>query len=382
MYLLNDKTYSVKPSLPGLPVDEIAPGYYNLFKTKMGFMWSPIEPFEINHRVYGSSIKMAPRILNSYKERKGIVTSAMFSGLKGSGKSLLMKRCAIDFVAEGGIVIVINEPFCGTEFNEFVQTIKQPVMFIIDEFEKVYDDKSARNALLSLLDGTVRTHALFILTSNEKLRSYRSNNMEFFHNRPSRIYYSIEFETVDMEAIHEFLDDQLTNPERKEEVLDFIDLFREFNMDMLSILVKEVNSNPDLKVRQLAHFLNIKPDSSMGRMEFKWSLIWKRADGVEVDVTSNTRGINPSRIAAFLGDEEDHLNVMVSHSAFLVEFENEDGETETKYERHGYDEYWSRDNAEMEKHDKHNYSFTRDGFTLNVNIHKPKYRKPDTISLL
>lgn len=382
MYVINGETYSMKPQFAGVAVDHIEPGYYTLTQTKFGFFWSPAEPFQINHKVYGNSIKLAPRILKSYWDRPGIITSALFNGLKGSGKSLLMKRIAMDFVEQGGVVMIINDPFCGTDFNEFVQGIKQPVLFLIDEFEKTYQDKNALNQLLSLLDGTVRTHAMFILTSNSKPSSSRGDKFEFFHNRPSRVYYSVEFSSVDMDAIQEYLDDNLQDLGRKEEVLDFIDLFNEFNMDMLNILVKEVNNNPDLTVKELSEFMNIKPDTKMSRLEYKWQLTYKTECGKKLDLTDKCRGIYPIRLAEFLADN-DSLNVMVSMNHFSETRQDELGEEVTHYFRgESYDEYWTLSNSDLKKVSPVEYQVTHGDFTLDIRVHKPKYRKQQTFSLL
>jgi len=61
-------------------------------------------------------------------------------GEKGSGKTLLAKYISIAAAKERGIpTIVINHPFHGDEFNLFMQSIQEPVIVLMDEFEKIHD---------------------------------------------------------------------------------------------------------------------------------------------------------------------------------------------------------------------------------------------------
>jgi SpoVK/Ycf46/Vps4 family AAA+-type ATPase len=162
-----------------------------------------IDPFEINHKLYGNTTRDANRILQTFKDRTAS-TGVLLTGLKGSGKTLLTKSNSLKAAEDDIPTIVVNQPFCGDEFNSFIQAIHQPAVVLFDEYEKVYFKPNNQEQLLTLLDGVYPSQKLFLLTCNDKWRI--NENMR---NRPGRIYYMLEFAGLDADFIQEFCEDNL-----------------------------------------------------------------------------------------------------------------------------------------------------------------------------
>lgn len=272
-FLTRPNGYYIADDLSKLIIPSAPAGFYsvNFDKDSNQFFLSPASPFTIFHKVYGKSDQWAQRIINTYFERSDKSTAAAFVGEKGSGKSLLLKRICINFVeAHKGIVIIVDRPYSGTEFNQFLQSINQPKIVVIDEFEKVYNEAEPRNAMLSLLDGTWPQHTLFLMTANTSLYGH---HLEYFSNRPGRVYFNIEFKSLDLDLLKEYMHDNLEDQSRTNEILEFVSKFSKFNIDMLSVLIKEMNQYPDESIESLTEILNIKAQVNHDTIEFKVRVI-------------------------------------------------------------------------------------------------------------
>ena len=167
----------------GLPVQNYMVDYNEMTKE---YSLSVISDFKLPKKVYGDIKKKADRIINTFQERS-MSTGVHFDGVKGSGKSMLAKYTSSIAASFGIPTIVVNKPYCGDEFNRFVQSIDGEAVIIFDEFEKVYD-WGEQDKILTLFDGVFPSKKLFILTTNNSGRV-----SEFLKNRPGRIYYSFSF---------------------------------------------------------------------------------------------------------------------------------------------------------------------------------------------
>lgn len=301
---------TIAPDFSGIAIDRVPSGYYRVaVSQQMGWHLIPVEPLNTPPKVYGSLLKHVPRIKQVFAERVGVPTTLMLEGLKGSGKSLMMKTIAKEFVEEeDGIVLLCNAPYAGDDFFEFLQSISQKKIVLMDEFDKVYNQKEDRNKILTLLDGLYASHTMFILTMNA---SSHSSAFEFFHNRPGRVFFNIKFKGVDYDAIQAYLEDCLDNQERLPEVMQFVKRFTEFNMDMLGTLVREINALPGAELEEIATYLNVKPDLSLDDVSFD---IKVERNGLDVTKILRISAISDRYIRNFLKtigtNDVAHLNFM------------------------------------------------------------------------
>ena len=267
-YFQQPGVITIAPDFSGIALDRVPAGYYRIAASQeMGFYLAAVEPLQVAEKIYGNLLEHLPRIEAAFAEQTDKPLSVMLEGLKGSGKSLLMKTLAKRFVEnEGGIVLMCNAPFTGDAYFEFLQKITQKKIVLMDEFDKVYKEKDDRNNILTLLDGNFSSHTMFVLTMNANLSS---GNFEFFHNRPGRVMFNIKFAGVPEEAIRSYAEDHLNDKDKVIEVVQFVKRFTDFNMDMLGKLINEINYCPDLTLEQITTYLNVKPDLSLDDVFFQ-----------------------------------------------------------------------------------------------------------------
>jgi hypothetical protein len=210
------------------------------------------EDFTIPNKIYGNSEILSDRYVHTFKNSNKSM-GILLTGLKGTGKSLTAKLTAIKADIP---VILVTEQFKGEEFKSFLNGIKQSVSIFIDEFEKVYHEKNAQNSLLSLLDGIFECKKMFIFTSNmvEKIN-------EYMLNRPGRIRYLAEYESLDESVINEVIEDMLSDKSKRDELLDVINILGNISMDSLVGIIGEINMYGET-AKTVVKYLNIRPEDS------------------------------------------------------------------------------------------------------------------------
>ena len=241
------------------------------------FFLEKIDGFEIKGKVYGDTIRNTRRVLNTFEDRPA-TTGIMLAGEKGSGKSLLAKMISAEGAKKGYPTIVINAPWCGDEFNAFMQQIDQPTIILFDEFEKVYD-RDDQESILTLLDGVFPSKKLFVLTCNDKFRI--DSHMR---NRPGRIFYMLDFKGLESDFITEYCEDNLNDTKHIPQIIKIAMMFDQFNFDMLKALIEEMNRYGETP-QEAMKMLNAKPEFG-GDSRYAITLA---VDGVEI--TKDKMGI-------------------------------------------------------------------------------------------
>lgn len=266
--------------------DQLPAATYTVKFDKMGgcFYLEAIEGFEIKGKVYGDTKRTADRVLNTFKDRTAS-TGIMLTGEKGSGKTLLAKMLSLDAQAVGIPTIVINQPWCGEDFNAFIQMIEQPTVILFDEFEKVYD-REDQEKMLTLLDGVYPSKKLFVLTCNDK---WRVN--EHMRNRPGRIYYMLDYKGLDNDFIIEYCQDNLKNKSHIQTICKIAMMFGQFNFDMLKAMVEEMNRY-DESPQEVMRMLNTRPEFG-DEAKYKVTLQPKGVDIPEEHIESTEWVGNP-----------------------------------------------------------------------------------------
>lgn len=231
--------------------DVLPVGTYTVNQSLRGFYFSKIEDFELPGKLYGNTHRHADKILNTFKSRPN-ATGTLLNGEKGSGKTMLAKLISIRGREQGIPTVVINSPYCGEDFNQFMQSVNQPLIIIFDEFEKVFNEEQ-QAASLTLFDGVYPSKKLFLLTVNDK---YSVN--KHMRNRPGRIFYLIDYTGLDADFVREYCQENLNDQTHTESMCRLVMFFDAFNFDMLKAMVEEMNRYNE-SPHQVLEMLNAKP---------------------------------------------------------------------------------------------------------------------------
>lgn len=226
----------------GVDIDVIPAGTFGVGVTMEGtFYLYPKNDMEIPSVTYGDTDDKSERIIKTFLSRKGKNTGILLEGTKGSGKTLQAKMLSVALRKIGIPTISIGSPFNGEGFINFMSQIKQPIMVMVDEFDKLYAEKEHQDGLLTLLDGVGGYDKLFVLTKNDGYVS------EFLRNRPSRIFYSFSYKKLPKSTLDDYL---AKNLENKVFLADFETLYNlssDLNFDVIQSLVEELNRYPNDK---------------------------------------------------------------------------------------------------------------------------------------
>lgn len=162
----------------------------------------------VPERVYGDIMARVDKSFEAYSYRDRN-TGILLSGERGMGKTLFI-RIAINRALNMGMpVIMLKKTDALSGIIETINSITQPVLIVMDEFEKNFKIESENSdgsdgsqmEFLTMLDGLGSCEKrLFIASVNDtdKLN-------EFLLNRPGRFYYHFEFPALSDKECTEYL---------------------------------------------------------------------------------------------------------------------------------------------------------------------------------
>ena len=114
--------------------DRIPAGTYDVNFDPMGGYSLSVRPnFKTTEKVYGNHLQMVDRMLDRYNKIDGNF-GTILGGRKGTGKSMTARVVSEKLLEQGIPTILVTENTPG--LPRFLQSIEQPVLILIDEFEK------------------------------------------------------------------------------------------------------------------------------------------------------------------------------------------------------------------------------------------------------
>ena len=224
-------------------------------RTNEIFLEKISDGFTFGFKLYGVDDVLIKHVVDTYtyqSVKKNI--GVLLNGAKGTGKTVTAKVMANKL---GLPVIICDTPYPG--LSRFLASINHDCVFFFDEFEKNFrakcdNEDCAGEDLLSIMDGVFNNDFchVFLLTTNE----LKVNNNLI--SRPSRIRYLKSFGSVISEDIlNEFIDDNLNYPERKNDIMTFINSLEMVTIDIVKTIVEEVNIH-NCDVKEFSNFFNVR----------------------------------------------------------------------------------------------------------------------------
>lgn len=103
--------------------------------------------------------------------------------------------------------------------------------------------------------GAANSHHLFLLTCNQT-----KNVSDYLLNRPSRIYYRKEYDSIPDDVVAEIIECELLNKSLKKEFNEVLDKMPVVTYDILMSLLKEVNlyNQSPLECAKMMNFVSEK----------------------------------------------------------------------------------------------------------------------------
>lgn len=250
-YSQTEGNFDVIPSLDN--------GIYQIHQNAMTgeiYLEKIAEEFGFGFKLYGIDETLVSHVIDTYnKQETKRNIGVLLNGAKGTGKTVTAKVLCNKL---GLPVIIVDGPING--LPSFLAGINHDCVFLFDEFEKNFrfkdddDNDCAGESLLSIMDGLYNNNHchIFILTTNE----LRVNDNLL--SRPSRIRYLKSFgEVIDRSILEEYVEDNLKDKDRKEEIMDFIDSLTIATIDIVKSIVDEVNIH-NCGVEDFKDIFNVK----------------------------------------------------------------------------------------------------------------------------
>lgn len=259
--------------------DSLPNGFYEVVEIPFqGLKLADSSPItKPNFKIYGDNAHRIERIFKrlSFSQRQGNNNSGvLLSGIKGSGKTILLRELAAEANSMGYPVITVNSAFGG--LNSFIGSIKQPCVFLFDEFEKTFDTPQDQNNLLTLIDGAEGKNGhLFVFAINN-----RNKVSDYFFNRPGRIHYHYRYDLLDEELIKEYLTDNIEDGSQLGKALHLCKQIS-CTYDVLQAICYEINTGCDVN--------NILSTINTESKEY-FDIVVKLKDGKEITTYSNSKG--------------------------------------------------------------------------------------------
>ena len=194
-----------------------------------------------------SDEKFMDKVINTYNKTDKLTTGVLFSGLKGSGKTLMAKKTA---VKSNLPIIVINGVVRPNDIESFFSQVSDDVCIIMDELDKNW----YLPALLGFFDGVKQTcKKLILCTANEE-----KDIDKYLNDRCSRIRYKRTFKSISKNIAKTVLMKYFDTEEAADGAAEFCcSAMSVVSYDNIVVFGEEYKNNPDSSFDEILNDLNI-----------------------------------------------------------------------------------------------------------------------------
>lgn len=245
---------TIKPKIEGLSYELISGKVYDLKYNRMegkpylaenGNLNMPKKLYKLDED--NNFIKRVLTYFNS--ENANQTTGVLLAGTKGTGKTMLSKRIALESKLP---VIVVATDYPADKLNRFFKEFTTPVVIMFDEIEK-NDYWWGTKDLLGFLDGVEATaKKLVLMTCNDS-----SKIDDNFFDRCSRVRYFKQYEANSNSVFIRFMAED-KGIKNIDEVVNFINEYMEVkSFDNISAFLDEVKMFENIPLEELIVPMNI-----------------------------------------------------------------------------------------------------------------------------
>lgn len=188
------------------------------------------------------------KVVKTYNNTNKLTTGVLLSGLKGSGKTLMAKKIAVESNLP---IIIISQHVNASDIEPFFAKINTNVCVIFDEIDKYWNSRY----LLGFLDGVKPScKKLVLCTCNDE-----EEINEYLNDRCSRIRYKKSFNCLTKEIIQGIMNDVLDNEEKAKSATEFIfNSIEVVSYDNVVMFAEEVKNNQNDSYESILEDMNIE----------------------------------------------------------------------------------------------------------------------------
>lgn len=199
--------------------------------------------------IFGNIKKYGIHIWNDYVINKK-TTGGIFTGHKGSGKSLLAEYIANIGIDNGLMVVVIKDIQTDIELVNFIGNLSN-VILIFDEFSKNFS-YDLQEKMLTMFSDSKNSKRIYIVTEN------KTNTINtYIMDRPGRVKYHIDFDRLDEKTFVEYCEYHKVKDVFFKELYDLYNISMVFSIDHLKAIISEHLVYPDKNLEETISILNV-----------------------------------------------------------------------------------------------------------------------------